>query len=169
MSWSRVSKVDEMVKIGDQVKVKVLKIDRTARKLTLGLKQLTPSPWEAATEKYPRGMMVKGKVSKIMDFGAVRRARARDRGLDPHLRAVADPRAQGRGYRQARAGGRGPHPQGRARGQEDRSVSVAGQGDARCRGGEDDADDDETPPPPEPEPKIPLKGGLGDRERRSNR
>ncbi len=48
MSWSRVSKVDEMVKIGDQVKVKVLKIDRTARKLTLGLKQLTPSPWEAA-------------------------------------------------------------------------------------------------------------------------
>ena len=70
MSWSRVSKVDEMVKIGDQVKVKVLKIDRVARKLTLGLKQLTPSPWQAATEKYPRGTMVKGKVSKIMDFGA---------------------------------------------------------------------------------------------------
>ena len=70
MSWSRVSKVDEMVKTGDQVKVKVLKIDRVARKLTLGLKQLTPSPWEAASEKYPRGMMVKGKVSKIMDFGA---------------------------------------------------------------------------------------------------
>ena len=70
MSWSRVSKVDEMIKTGDQVKVKVLKIDRVARKLTLGLKQLTPSPWEAASEKYPRGMMVKGKVSKIMDFGA---------------------------------------------------------------------------------------------------
>ena len=70
MSWSRVSKVDEMVKIGDQVKVKVLKIDPVARKLTLGLKQLTPSPWQAATEKYPRGTMVKGKVSKIMDFGA---------------------------------------------------------------------------------------------------
>ncbi len=46
MSWSRVSKVDEMVKVGDQVKVKVIKIDKTARKLTLGLKQLTPSPWE---------------------------------------------------------------------------------------------------------------------------
>ena len=70
MSWSRVSKVDEMVKVGDQVKVKVIKIDQTARKLTLGLKQLTPSPWEAAAHKYPRGMMVKGKVSKLMDFGA---------------------------------------------------------------------------------------------------
>ena len=53
MSWSRVSKVDEMVKIGDQVKVKVLKIDRIARKLTLGLKQLTPSPWEAAVREIP--------------------------------------------------------------------------------------------------------------------
>ena len=70
MSWSRVAKVDEMVKTGDQVKVKVLKIDRVARKLTLGLKQLTPSPWEVASEKYPRGAMVNGKVSKIMDFGA---------------------------------------------------------------------------------------------------
>ena len=136
MSWSRVSKVDEMVKIGDQVKVKVLKIDRTARKLTLGLKQLTPSPWEAAAEKYPRGMMVKGKVTEDHGLRRVRRARAGDRGPDPHLRAVADPGAQGRRYRQARPGGRGPHPQGRARGQEDRSVPVAGQGgDSGCRGG----------------------------------
>ncbi|HLN05743.1 MAG TPA: S1 RNA-binding domain-containing protein, partial [Acidimicrobiales bacterium] len=70
MSWSRVAKVDDMIKIGDQVKVKVLKIDQTARKLTLGLKQLTPSPWEGAPEKYPRGTLVKGRVSKIMDFGA---------------------------------------------------------------------------------------------------
>ena len=70
MSWSRVSKADDLVKTGDQVKVKVLKIDRTARKLTLGLKQLSPSPWESITTKYPRGTMVKGKVTKIMDFGA---------------------------------------------------------------------------------------------------
>ena len=69
MSWSRISKVDE-IKSGDQVKVKILKIDPVARKLTLGLKQLTQSPWQTASEKYPRGTMVKGKVSKIMDFGA---------------------------------------------------------------------------------------------------
>ncbi len=70
MSWSRLAKVDDLVKIGDKVTVKVLKIDPTARKLTLGLKQLTPSPWEGAAEKFPRGVMVKGKVTKIMDFGA---------------------------------------------------------------------------------------------------
>ncbi len=70
MSWGRVSKVDDLVKTGDQVKVKVLKIDPVARKLTLGLKQLSPSPWESAPDKYPRGMLVKGKVTKIMDFGA---------------------------------------------------------------------------------------------------
>ena len=70
MSWSRISKVDDIVKVGDAVKVQVLKIDQTTRKLTLGLKQLSPSPWEAAPEKYPRGMLVQGKVTKIMEFGA---------------------------------------------------------------------------------------------------
>ena len=70
MSWGRVSKADELVKTGDKVKVKVLKIDRTTRKLTLGLKQLTPSPWDLVATKFLRGTQVKGKVSKIMDFGA---------------------------------------------------------------------------------------------------
>ena len=70
MSWSRVQKVDDLVKTGDKVQVKVLKIDPVARKLTLGLKQLTPSPWEKAAQKYPRGLLIKGKVTKIMEFGA---------------------------------------------------------------------------------------------------
>ena len=70
MSWGRVSKVDDLLKTGDTVKVKVLKIDRTTRKLTLGLKQLSPSPWDMAEGKYPRGAMVKGKVTRIMEFGA---------------------------------------------------------------------------------------------------
>ncbi len=59
MSWSRVQKVDDLVKTGDRVKVKVLKIDPVARKLTLGLKQLSPSPWETAEQKYPRGLLIK--------------------------------------------------------------------------------------------------------------
>src|SRR5271165_6863727 len=70
MSWGRVSKVDDLLKTGDQVKVKVLKIDRTTRKLTLGLKQLSPSPWDMVEAKFPRGATVKGKVTRIMDFGA---------------------------------------------------------------------------------------------------
>src|SRR5262249_22646692 len=62
MSWSRISKAGDLVKVGDQIKVKVLKIDPVTRKLTLGLKQLTPSPWEGALEKFPRGALVKGRV-----------------------------------------------------------------------------------------------------------
>jgi len=50
--------------------VVVLKIDREHRKLSLGLKQLTASPWDAAAEKYPPGTVVTGKVSRLMDFGA---------------------------------------------------------------------------------------------------
>ncbi len=168
MSWSRVSKVDEMVKTGDQVKVKVLKIDRVARKLTLGLKQLTPSPWEAAAEKYPRGMMVNGKVSKIMDFGAFVELEPGIEGLihiselsPTRVRRVADivKPAQEVEVRILKV-----EPEVKrialsllpAKG----ATPVAEEEEA-------DADDDETPAPPRPEPKVPLKGGLGDREHRS--
>ena len=61
VSWSRIAKVDDLLKTGDQVKVKVLKIDQITRKLTLGLKQLTPSPWEAAALKYPRGTLSRAR------------------------------------------------------------------------------------------------------------
>ena len=70
MSWSRIQKVDDLVKTGDKVQVKVIKIDPVARKLTLGLKQLTPSPWEKVESEYPRGLMITGKVTKLMEFGA---------------------------------------------------------------------------------------------------
>jgi ribosomal protein S1 len=168
MSWSRLSKVDEMVKVGDQVKVKVIKIDKTARKLTLGLKQLTPSPWEAAAEKYPRGMMVKGKVSKIMDFGAFVELEPGIEGLihiselSPNrVRRVVDivKPAQEVEVRILKV-----EPEVKRI-----ALSLLPAKGTPVVEEEDDADDDETPPPPEPEPKIPLKGGLGDRERRKNR
>ena len=53
MSWSRVQKVEDLVKTGDKVQVKIIKIDPVARKLTLGLKQLTPSPWERPSRSTP--------------------------------------------------------------------------------------------------------------------
>ena len=70
MSWSGSSDAAELVKVGQEVQVKVLKIDRETKKLSLGLKQLTPSPWDRVEEKYARGMTVKGKVTRLMDFGA---------------------------------------------------------------------------------------------------
>jgi small subunit ribosomal protein S1 len=70
MSWTRVKHPSDMVQLGQAVKVVVLKIDREARKLSLGLRQLQPSPWDNIGDKYPHGSRVKGKVTRVQDFGA---------------------------------------------------------------------------------------------------
>jgi small subunit ribosomal protein S1 len=70
MAWERVKDPNTVVQPGQKVKVIVLKIDPETRKVGLGLKQLTASPWDAASEKYPVGKVVAGKVSRLMDFGA---------------------------------------------------------------------------------------------------
>jgi len=70
LSWGRVSHPSELVAIGDVLKVKVLDFDRERERISLGLKQLTPYPWENIEEKYPVGSRVRGKVVSITDYGA---------------------------------------------------------------------------------------------------
>jgi small subunit ribosomal protein S1 len=70
MSWVRVKKAEEVVQPGQTIKVVVLKVDREHRKVSLGLKQLTPSPWDDIETKYPVGSVVAGKVTRLMEFGA---------------------------------------------------------------------------------------------------
>jgi small subunit ribosomal protein S1 len=70
MSWGRVSHPSEIVKIGDRVTVKVLNFDPEKERISLGLKQLTPYPWEGVDKKYPVGTRVKGRVVSITDYGA---------------------------------------------------------------------------------------------------
>ncbi len=70
MSWQRVKDAATVVQPGQSIKVVVLKIDREHRKISLGLKQLTASPWDNVSEKYHVGEVVSGKVSRLMDFGA---------------------------------------------------------------------------------------------------
>jgi small subunit ribosomal protein S1 len=70
MSWTRVEDPNDIVRPGQQVQVKVLKIDRDTRKITLGMKQLLASPWETIEQKFPTGTTVTGKVTKLMEFGA---------------------------------------------------------------------------------------------------
>ena len=70
MSWGRVSHPSELVKIGDKLQVKVLNFDPEKERISLGLKQLTPYPWEGVEAKYPVGTRVKGKVVSITDYGA---------------------------------------------------------------------------------------------------
>ncbi|MCM0081891.1 30S ribosomal protein S1 [Geomonas sp. Red32] len=70
MSWGRLGHPSEMVKVGDTVKVMVLKFDREKGKISLGLKQTVPDPWLNVSERYTEGERVRGKVVSLTDYGA---------------------------------------------------------------------------------------------------
>jgi len=71
MSWSKhVKHPSKIVKVGDDVEVVVLEVKTDQRRISLGLKQTLPDPWEAAAEKYPVGSLVGGRVRNLADFGA---------------------------------------------------------------------------------------------------
>ncbi|HMI31990.1 MAG TPA: 30S ribosomal protein S1, partial [Candidatus Limnocylindrales bacterium] len=70
MSWGRVSHPSELVSIGEKVKVKVLSFDPEKERISLGMKQLTPYPWEDVDKRYQAAQKVKGKVVSITDYGA---------------------------------------------------------------------------------------------------
>ena len=70
MAWSRVGTPEDVVQMGQTVEVKVLRIDRETRRISLGLRQLQPEPWETATERYMAGARVTGTVTRLTDFGA---------------------------------------------------------------------------------------------------
>jgi small subunit ribosomal protein S1 len=70
MSWSKnLKSPGDILSIGDRVEVVALKIDEKMRKISLGLKQLSPNPWEILKEKFPEGSIVEGKVKNLTDFG----------------------------------------------------------------------------------------------------
>src|ERR1700728_1620994 len=71
MSWSKRTKhPSKMVKVGDEVEVTVLEVKTDQRRISLGLKQTMPDPWDAAAEKYPVGAIVNGRIRNLADFGA---------------------------------------------------------------------------------------------------
>ncbi len=71
MSWTRhIVHPSKLVNVGETVEVKVLNIDREKKRISLGLKQLTPDPWENIEQKYPIGSKYKGRVRNVTNFGA---------------------------------------------------------------------------------------------------
>ncbi len=70
MSYGRVAHPSEVVHPGDEVSVKVLKFDRTRERVSLGIKQLAPDPWEGVAQRYPVGGRVVGRVVNVTDYGA---------------------------------------------------------------------------------------------------
>jgi len=70
MSWGRLTHPRDLVNVGDQIQVKVLKFDGDKQRVSLGFKQLTPDPWLDAEHRYPVGAHVRGRVISVTDYGA---------------------------------------------------------------------------------------------------
>jgi len=70
MSWGRLTHPRDLVNVGDQIQVKVLKFDKDKQRVSLGFKQLTPDPWLDAEHRYPVGAHVNGRVISVTDYGA---------------------------------------------------------------------------------------------------
>lgn len=70
IAWSRLSAPEDLLSVGHQLQLKVLKVDPESRRISLGLKQLEAEPWDSAAERYTAGQRVNGTVTRLMDFGA---------------------------------------------------------------------------------------------------
>jgi small subunit ribosomal protein S1 len=70
MSWGRLTHPRDLVNVGDEIQVKVLKFDKEKQRVSLGFKQLTPDPWLDAIERYPIGAQVRGRILSVTDYGA---------------------------------------------------------------------------------------------------
>jgi len=70
ISWCRIKHPSEVLKIGQEIKVQVIKYDEANKRVSLGMKQLQQNPWESISQKYPVGATLKGKVTNLTSYGA---------------------------------------------------------------------------------------------------
>ena len=73
LSWAPVASVEEVVQVGQEVDVYVLRVDRESRRIALSLRRLEPTPWEQAATRFQLGQLVTGTITKLTDFGAFAR------------------------------------------------------------------------------------------------
>ena len=162
MSWIRKNDVKDVVQVGQELDVKVLKIDRENKKLSLGLKQLIASPWDDIEDKYERGQNVKGRVTRITDFGAFVELEPGIEGL-VHISELSTKRVvRVKDFAQ-------PDQEVEARileiDPEQRRIALSMKAPPAVPTPEPEEAEHDTPPASKPERKMPLKGGLGDRDR----
>jgi len=81
LSWGRVNHPSEVVKVGDEVDVQVLNVDKDKRRIGLSLRRLQPEPWKLVLDKYKVGQVVKGTITKLANFGAFARLEGDIEGL----------------------------------------------------------------------------------------
>ena len=70
IAWGRIEKPTDVLTVGQQIDAKVLKIEPSGKRISLGMKQLQPHPWDAVSGKYTAGERIRGKVTRVTDFGA---------------------------------------------------------------------------------------------------
>ena len=70
ISWQRINKPADVLSVGDEVEAQVLKVDAEKQRISLGMKQLQPNPWDSAAQRYKLGERARGTVTRLMDFGA---------------------------------------------------------------------------------------------------
>jgi len=70
ISWTRVNHPSDVLSVGEEIEARVLKIDSDKHRISLGMKQLQPHPWDSVAEKYKTGERIRGTVSRLADFGA---------------------------------------------------------------------------------------------------
>jgi small subunit ribosomal protein S1 len=70
IAWNRIDKPDDVLSVGQQLQVKILKIDPETKKISLGLKQLQPEPWETVPQRYQLNQRIRGRVTRVAEFGA---------------------------------------------------------------------------------------------------
>jgi small subunit ribosomal protein S1 len=70
IAWSRIEKPADVLTVGQQIEAKVLKVEPAGKRISLGMKQLQPHPWDAVAGKYTAGERIRGKVTRVTDFGA---------------------------------------------------------------------------------------------------
>ncbi len=92
LSWNRVTHPSEVVQVGDKVKVQILSVDLERRRIGLSMRRLQPQPWEVISQTYEVGQVVRGKITKLVNFGAF--ARLNDDGVEGliHISELADRR-----------------------------------------------------------------------------
>jgi small subunit ribosomal protein S1 len=162
MSWTRIKHPSDLVTVGQKLRVVILRLDREARKMTLGLKQLTDSPWDQAALNYPLGTLVKGKVTRTMEFGAFVEIEPGLEGL-VHVSELAPQRV--RRVTEVVKVGDEVTVRVLSLDAEAQRMALSIKQAARAAEAEPDEDEDEAAPAPEPRKRTtPLRGGVGSKE-----
>ena len=89
LAWARIKDPKEVVQVGQEIEVQIIKVDRESKRISLSLKRTLPEPWETVPERYSAGQIVDGRVTRIADFGAFVRLEDWVEGL-VHISELAD-------------------------------------------------------------------------------